>query len=113
MSVDTSGRRFMKSGTQFSLPCRYMTVGSSGRWPTVWQNTGGNHAVGRSPPPALSPRNCPDLLPSIGRADTACDYCCEPPGSVRFFPARELYSAATSSKASAIASSLTDPATRL
>jgi hypothetical protein len=31
VSVDTSGRRFMKSGPQFSLLCRYMTVGFSGR----------------------------------------------------------------------------------
>jgi hypothetical protein len=31
VSVETSGRRFMKSGAQFSLLCRYMTVGSSGR----------------------------------------------------------------------------------
>jgi len=39
VSADKSGRRFMKSGIQFSLLCRYMTVGFSGRWPTVWQNT--------------------------------------------------------------------------
>src|SRR5438477_12441224 len=25
--------------TQFSLLCRYMTVGFSGRWPTLWQKT--------------------------------------------------------------------------
>ena len=28
-----------KPGTQLSELCRYMTVGSSGRWPTVWQKT--------------------------------------------------------------------------
>src|SRR4029077_6202645 len=58
----------------------------------------------------------PDLLPSTGRADTACDYCCEPPGSVRFLPVCQLGNRtppATSSKALAIASSLTEPATRL
>src|SRR6516164_1038354 len=39
VSIDTSGRRLMKSGTQLSLLCRYMTVGFSGRWPTLWQKT--------------------------------------------------------------------------
>src|SRR5690349_14033892 len=39
VSCDTSGRRFLKSGSQLSVLCRYMTPGSSGRSPTVWWKT--------------------------------------------------------------------------
>src|ERR1700730_1236679 len=39
VSIDTSGRRARKSASQFWWLCRYMTSGSSGRWPTDWQNT--------------------------------------------------------------------------
>ena len=39
VSVETSGRRLRKSGNQFCSLWRTMTPGSSGRWPTVWQNT--------------------------------------------------------------------------
>jgi hypothetical protein len=46
ISIDTSGRRLTKSGTQFSLLWRYMTVGFSGRWPTLWQNTAATTRLG-------------------------------------------------------------------
>src|SRR5437773_7095368 len=46
VSIDTSGRRFMKSGTQLSLLCRYMMVGFSGRWPTLWQKTAATTRLG-------------------------------------------------------------------
>src|SRR6266851_10013622 len=39
VSIDTSGRRARKSGSQLSVLCRYMTPGSSGRSPTVWWKT--------------------------------------------------------------------------
>src|ERR1700746_3543371 len=47
VSIDTSGRRLTKSGAQFSLRWRYMTVGFSGRWPTGLAEHGGGDAVGR------------------------------------------------------------------
>src|SRR6516162_11024208 len=39
VSIDTSGRRARKSASQLSWLCRTITCGSSGRWPTLWQNT--------------------------------------------------------------------------
>src|SRR3984893_3400280 len=39
VSIGTSGRRTRKSASQFWRLCLIITSGSSGRWPTVWQNT--------------------------------------------------------------------------
>ena len=54
----------MKSGTQFSLLCRYMTVGSSGRWPMLWQKAAGADAV-RRPLHQLSGKAAADALAHV------------------------------------------------